>query len=342
MRYIGCKNQLLSKISKVIDENVTDAKIFCDIFSGTGVVGEFFKDKYTIISNDFLYFSYIIQKAKIESTKYPDFYKLKEVIGDDPIDYLNSDSLEKNKFNSADFFIKNNYSDFGGRNYLLSTNAEKIDKWRILINKWKTDDLINQNEYCYLVACVVETVPFYSNISGTFGAFLKTWDKRALKEIKLIRLDVQNGSTENKCYNEDSDELIKKIHGDILYMDPPYNERQYLPNYHVLETVARYDYPKLHGTTGLREYSKQKSKWCLKKTVAVQFENMIKNADFKHIMLSYNTDGLMSIDTITSIMNKYSCTGETKIYKIPFTRFKSRELTNTSDLSELIFYIRKK
>lgn len=341
MRYIGSKEKLLSNIDKVIEENVDHASVFCDIFSGTGTVAEHFKDRYQIISNDLLYLSYVIQVAKIENDGMPKFEKLRNVINQDPIDYLNSSAIENVTYDESLLFIKNNYSDFGGRSYLTSTNAEKIDKWRLTIEQWNRDGLLTKPEYYYLVACVVETVPFYSNISGTYGAFLKTWDRRALKPINLVRLEVKTNNKSNRCYNRNSDELIKEISGDILYMDPPYNQRQYLPNYHVLETVAKYDYPEIHGNTGLREYSSQKSDWCKRSTVANAFENMVKNAKFTHILLSYNTDGLMSVDEIVSIMNKYSENGETKVYRIPYTRFKSRALKNTSELSELVFYIRK-
>ena len=82
-------------------------------------------------------------------------------------------------------------------------------------------------EYKYLLASLIEAVPFVSNTTGTYGAYLKTWDKRAYKRLELVKLGVLNNSKRNICYNEDANELIKKISGDILYIDPPYNERQY-------------------------------------------------------------------------------------------------------------------
>lgn len=342
MRYIGSKTKLLDKIREVIENNTQNVESLCDIFSGTAAVSNYFKKDYRIISNDFLYFSYVIQMAIIKNNENPSFTKLTKNLDCDVFDYLNGINEHKEiDFNENDFLIKNNYSSFCGRNYLTEENATIIDKWRIVIEKWKNQSLIDENEYFYLVACVVETVPFYSNISGTYGAFLKTWDKRALKKIELIRLDVLKGKRDNACFNDDSDKLISELHGDLLYIDPPYNERQYLPNYHLLETIARYDYPEIKGKTGVRKYDSQKSKWCSKKEVYHVFENMIKSANFRYILLSYNTDGLMSIDEIVSIMKKYSKTGEVKIFEIDYTRFKSRELKNTSELKELLFLIEK-
>ena len=89
-------------------------------------------------------------------------------------------------------------------------------------------------------------------------------------------------------YNQDINSRIGNISGDILYLDPPYNARQYCANYHVLETIARYDNPVLKGKIGLRDNSNQKSLFCSKKTVTKVFDDLIANADFKYIFLSYN------------------------------------------------------
>ena len=116
--------------------------------------------------------------------------------------------------------------------------------------------------------------------------------------------------TSGRVYNEDANKLIRHIQGDVLYLDPPYNARQYCSNYHVLETIARYDNPILKGITGQRDTSMQKSAFCSKKTVAQAFEDLIANAQFKYIFLSYNNEGLMSLKTIQEIMSgygRYSC-----------------------------------
>ncbi|MFC2583753.1 MAG: DNA adenine methylase, partial [Lachnoanaerobaculum saburreum] len=107
---------------------------------------------------------------------------------------------------------------------------------------------------------------------------------------------------------------------DVLYIDPPYNNRQYCSNYHVLETIAKYDTPKLRGVTGLRDETYQKSKYCSKRTVIDIFEDLIKNADFKYIILSYNNEGLMDLKTIKDIMSKY---GKYDFFTKEYRRFKA-------------------
>ena len=139
----------------------------------------------------------------------------------------------------------------------------------------------------------------------------------------------------------DGVQLVGKISGDILYIDPPYNSRQYLPNYHVLETAAKYDFPEVRGMTGQRPYENQKSDFCTKGKVKEAFSNLIKNANFKHIILSYNTDGLMSLDDIECVMKQFGKPETFQVYRIPYRRYKSRKLTKTDELNELLIYVEK-
>ena len=136
-------------------------------------------------------------------------------------------------------------------------------------------------------------------------------------------------------------DMLRLVSGDVLYIDPPYNGRQYLPNYHVLETAAKYDYPEVHGITAQRPYENNKSDFCLKKKVVSAFDELIQNAQFKHIILSYSTDGLMTLEEIEGVMKKYGKPETFKIYWIPYRRYKSREQGKKEELKEMLVYIEK-
>ena len=341
MRFIGNKTNLLENIKAVIDENCTDDnEIFCDIFSGTGSVSRFFKQYYRIISNDLLYFSHILTAATIENNQIPSFNGLKSIGISDPFSYLESEDIT-----NITGFATEEYSPAGkmGRQYLTSENAKRIDFVRSTIESWKDEHLIDSYEYKYLLAALIEGIPFVSNTTGTYGAYLKSWDKRAFKRLELVKLGIFDNAKRNICYNEDANELIKKISGDILYLDPPYNERQYLPNYHLLETIARYDYPVLKGVTGVRPYHNEKSNYCIKRNVKSSFDSLIENADFKHIIVSYSDDGLLTSEEIMSILSTYCEPNSVKLYEIPYNRYKSKAPQNgKSEHYEYIFYARKK
>lgn len=343
MRFIGCKTLLLNNIKEVIEDNNIKANSFCDIFSGTSTVARFFKKDYKIISNDLLYFSYVLQRGTVGINKTLSFRTLQERKNiDNPIKYFNEISnTELEKMPIEKRFLQNTYAPTGGRMYFTDKNALRIDYARYTVENWYKEKIINEDEYYYLIACIIEGVPFVSNISGTYGAFHKTWDKRTEKIYQLIPLEIFDNKQDNNCFNEDGVELLKTISGDILYVDPPYNSRQYLPNYHVLETVAKYDYPEVRGVTGQRPYENQKSDFCMKKTVLTAFEKLISNANFKHIILSYSTDGLMSINDIESNMKKYGKINTFKIYEIPYRRYKSRKQKEKENLKELLIYIEK-
>ncbi len=341
MRFIGNKTNLLPQIKAVVDENCNDgSEIFCDIFSGTGSVSRFFKPYYQIISNDLLYFSHILTTSTIENNQTPRFEKLKAFGITDPFAHLETAPIPP-----GHGFITEEYSPAGkaGRQYLTEENARRIDFIRQTIEAWRKEALINFYEYSYLLASLVEGIPFVSNITGTYGAYLKAWDKRSFKRIELIKLGVLDNGKRNVCYNENANELIKKISGDILYIDPPYNSRQYLPNYHLLETVAKYDAPTLSGITGMRPYHNEKSEYCIKKTVHNAFESLISDAQFKHIIVSYSDDGLLSCNEICEILSNNCISESVKVYRIPYNKYKSK-LTSNNDTHthfEYIFYAQK-
>ncbi|MBO5032755.1 MAG: DNA adenine methylase [Lachnospiraceae bacterium] len=342
MRFIGCKTLLLDNIKQVVDEKAPDAETFCDIFSGTSVVARFFKQWYEVYSNDILYFSYVLQKATIEVDAMPDFFGLRERGITDPIAYFNDmPSEEMELLPQERRFFQNTYAPTGNRMYLNDENALRIDYARNTVEDWKQAGIVTEKEYFYLVACIVEGIPFVSNTSGTYGAFHKNWERRSFKKYEVYRLPVLSNGKHNQCFHMDGAALLKQISGDVLYIDPPYNGRQYLPNYHVLETAAKYDYPEVRGITAQRPYENNKSDFCMKSKVAAAFDELIANARFKHIILSYSTDGLMTVEQIEMIMKKYGKPETFQIYWIPYRRYKSREQGKKEELKEMLVYVEK-
>lgn len=324
MNYIGSKLSILDFIDETIEDFVNLDKndiVFCDIFSGTAIVGRYFKKKgYSIIANDIEYYSYIITKHYIENNEEIKFDLLKKE-NIDPFEYLNS--LE-----GKEGFIYENYS-LGGtkdkeyqRQYFSDDNAKKIDAIRTQIEEWKKENKLLDNEYYYLIACLVESSDKVANTASVYEAFLKNLKKSAAKKLELKPIDVLVNENNKKyqVYNEDCNKLINRISGDILYLDPPYNTRKYDTNYHMLETIALYDNPQIKGKTGVREEITKKSKYCIKKEAAKALEELIKNANFKYIILSYNDEGIIPIELIKKIMSKY---GKYKCFGRKHKRFKA-------------------
>ena len=343
MRYIGNKTKLLDILDNFISKKVLNKKglIFCDLFSGTCTVGDYFKNKYEIIANDNLYFSYVTAKGKLNYKK--DFFKN---LGFDPFDYFNT----ADSSNYITGFCYNFAPSISGRQYFSDENAKLIDFIRNTIDIWFDENKIDENEKFYLIASLLESISKVSNVAGVYSAFLKKWDPRAIKKMEFIPVESNGESSfQNEVYNDDVMNLITKIKGDILYLDPPYTPTQYISQYHVLETIAKNDNPETHGKGAHRDNGNQISKWCKKGCVHEEFEKLIANANFKHIILSYSDAGIMSKEYIESVLKRYAKKGTYQFKKIDFVKYKStravkREIkNNTKDKKhyEWLFYIEK-
>lgn len=341
MRYIGSKLNLLPQLDAVVSERQIYGGTFCDVFSGTGTVGRYFKNRFSVYSNDLLYFSHVIQYAGIQLNSVPDLSELEREIGN-PFHYLNNINASKYNFHS-DPFVAMNYSCYGKdeRMYFTEINALHIDAIRQSIQEWLDKGLITINGFMFLLASLLECVPSVSNIAGTYGAYLKHWDPRTSKPVVLEPIYVIDNGKQNISYNEDANELIKKISGEVLYVDPPYNGRQYLGNYHVLETIAKYDYPILKGKTGTRQDMSKISDFCKKSKVAKSFEDLLGNANFDYIFISYSTEGLLSEDELVAIAEKYSDPTKLKVYKFPYRRYSRIKDNNKPKVHEIVVSVAK-
>ena len=353
MRFIGNKIKLVDWIYDELKFTNIKGGIFFDFFSGTTSVAKFFKGKgYQIVSSDLLYTSYVLQKAYIENNENPQFLN---IIGDlqKPITLFPSSALEivlahLDNLEPIEGFIYENYTPGGTshldipRMYFTSDNGKKIDAIRTQIQNWFERELISEQEYFILIACLIETVPFYANISGVYAAFHKTWDPRANKPLKLRSINIITNNKPNYVYNTNSVDLITEHEYDIIYLDPPYNNRQYAPNYHLLETISKYDEPEIKGVSGMRDYSNQKSKFCVKAKALDELESILNHANYKYLALSYNCEGIMSTEDIMNVMKKY---GELTLREYKYLRYKSNSKGDSSNkkyISEQLFIIKKK
>jgi len=337
MNYIGSKLSLLEfleeSINKVVDKN---CDTFCDLFAGTGTVGSYFKRKgYKIVANDIQYYSYVLNRHYIGNHKELSFSKLTKEIPD----MKNIEIKNRKKFvcdylsnlKGVKGFIYKNYC-FGGtkdkeepRQYFSDENGMKCDSIRQKIEKWKEEKIVSDDEYYFLITSLVESIDKYANTASVYGAFLKKLKKSAQNNMILKPAELIINDQVHEVFNEDINNVVGKIKGDILYLDPPYNQRQYATNYHMLETIAKYDNPKIHGKTGLREYQNQKSLYCSRTQVKKAFTDLILKAKAKYIFLSYNNEGLMTLKDIKEIM---SLRGKYGNFTKEYNRFKADKSEN--------------
>lgn len=328
---------MLDSIHDVIKRCTRNVYIITDIFSGTGIVAKSLKSNgYAVISNDILYFSYVLNKGILEMNE-PVSQDLRRLIR-----HLNNLSIDNSPWfdiNSA--YIYQNYSphDDCERMYFQCFNAIKIDLVRQEIERLRHQ--ITESEYFYLLSLLIKAVPYVSNITGTYGAFLKYWDKRTFNCLTLEETMIEHSNARCHCYNMDSLELARQITSDLTYLDPPYNGRQYLPNYHILETIARYDNPTIRGVTGVRVDPEKMSDYCKKGKASMAFSTLLSTINSRYLLLSYNNEGLLTTEEMTRIFLESGIASTFRLFEFDYRRYKNKIPSNKRGLKEQLYFIQK-
>jgi len=336
MRYIGNKESILDEINKLIESKklFKDNRIFFDAFSGTASVGNSLKNRFKIVANDYLYFSFVYSNGRLNNVK--NGYKKLDL---NPFDYFN------NIETGVHDFITENYSPAGksGRMYFSIDNAMRIDFIRIKIEEWKKTQIITDREYYYLIACLLESVSKVANIAGVYGAYLKKWDPRALKTMKFIELDTNYESISiNEVHNKKIEEIISDVDCDILYLDPPYTKNQYSVQYHLLETISKFDNPEIKGITGGRASKGTTSDWSIPGKVQILFDRIVSKTKANHIILSYSSDGIMSKEYIESVLKRYGKEETIYFRKISYKKYRNHKTESENEHYEYLFYVELK
>lgn len=325
--YMGSKKQLLDYIKETIDELGYEPSetTVCDIFSGAGHVSRMLKESgYNVISNDIQAYSYYMLRYLM---------KFNKPVSEDLLSLL--DML--NKIKGKKGFIYYNYAPTGSKDgeyqrmYFTDENAMKIDGIRQCINQMIEDGIIDDSDFDFFIASLLSAVPKVSNSMGHYSSFAKTWKAVALKELTLNPEEAPIGDGVYEVYNKNANDLIREIKGDILYLDPPYNQRQYNVNYHMLETIALYDNPKVSGVVGRRDEPEEKGKssdYSRRRKARQALEDLISHANFDYVVMSYSNDGIIPLEDIESIMSRY---GEYTRKEQEHRRFKSNSTVKMTE-----------
>lgn len=309
-RYLGSKYKLLDFIDETIKNNCGEYNSVFDVFGGTGVVSNYFSEKgKKIYINDILKSNYCIYRAFLGNEKFSE-NKIKKIIDE----YNKISDLEENYFSK-------NYKN----TYFSENDCKKIGYIRENINKKFENKEINEREKYILIASLLYSMDKIANTVGHYDAYRK---KQKLEDcFEMYNLDINKNQTiKNEIYNMDSNELAKKIKADIVYIDPPYNSRQYGDAYHLLENVAEWKKPKVYGVAKKMDRSKIKSNYCTNKA-SNAFKDLIKNCNCKYIIVSYNNMGQkgnarsqakISDTEILEILNQK---GKVKVFEQDFNFF---------------------
>jgi len=325
-RYLGSKAKLIPFIQEVVFSKCKNINSFLDLFAGTGNVAWSFNDIYsTIIVNDILESNYLAYISFFDATPI-NIEKIGKIISE----YNNTDAKEDNYFSL-------NFSN----TYFSSYNCKKIGYIREDIEiKYKNKEL-NFRERAILITSLIYAMDTIANTVGHYDAYRLNGDLD--KELVLGMLDLPDIKTNlnNKIFKEDANTLVDKISADIVYIDPPYNSRQYSDAYHLLENVANWEKPQVFGVAKKMDRSKIKSKYC---TISAprQFKDLINKINAKYILVSYNNTANRGANRSQAkisdleIMEILSEKGRVEVFETSYNQFTTGK-TELSDHKERLF-----
>lgn len=332
LNYIGSKFQLLDWIEEQIKEKTGltsfEGKLVGDLFSGTGIVSYHFRKKGSItVSNDVELYSSIITHAFALSI-YNEACK----------SFIETIQKELDEGKSKVGYITRNYSPYEDceRMFFTVENAMKID----YISQRIQDTNLSENDYKFVLASLILSADNVSNVPAVYGCYLKNFKAKATKTLKLepIHTNTLKCKDGSVVYNKDviSFEHDKKL--DIVYLDPPYNERQYSKNYFPLNMIAlspreQENQPPLRGKTGIPEDCFL-SPFCKKGQVEEAFNTLFSNIKTDWLFMSYNSESIVSKERLIEIMKKY---GEVSVIERDYKRFKSFEYNDDNEIKEYLF-----
>lgn len=325
-RYIGSKYKMINFIKETMSKEKIEYSSFLDLFGGTGIVGDFFNDQKTkVYVNDLLKSNYISYLAWFGNEKI-DKNKIKKYI---------------EKYNSLTV-LKDNYFSLNFSNtYFNEENCKKIGFIREDIEDNYTNNNLNIRERAILITSLLYAMDKIANTVGHYDAYRKKGDLNKKLELCMLNLKSNTNNRNNKIFNEDSNELVRSLKADVVYIDPPYNSRQYSDAYHLLENVATWEKGEVHGVAKKMERNRIKSKYCSVSAPLV-FKDLIENIDAKYIIVSYNNMGKkgagrsqakISDEDIIGTLNKK---GKVKVYETDFREFNTGK-THIDNHKERLF-----
>ena len=320
-RYTGSKYKLSNWISQLIQKNCTGLS-FCDLFAGTATVSYTMLDYFDkVYINDFLFSNEIIYRAFFEQKSY-NTKKLESIK-----EYFNTLDLSKIRDN----YISKSY----GKKFFSEDDARLIGYIRGYIEKLR----VNEKEKNILIASLLYSLDKSANTVGHYDAYIIKNQISNTFRFDLISPYKYSGK---KIFitRQDANIFAKKLKCDVVYIDPPYNSRQYSRFYHVLENVAKWEKPRLYGKA-CKPLPENMSEYC-RNNAQHAFEDLINSLNCKYIVVSYNntynsksssSKNKIALSAIKKILLKR---GQVLVFEKPFKFFNAGK-TSLANHKEIVF-----
>jgi adenine-specific DNA-methyltransferase len=356
VRWLGNKRHLLGEIEAAARSLGFERGTLCDLFAGTARVGRHFRASGSrVLATDTMASSHVAQKVFLELAGPPRFAGLAEridlpppadeerVLGAAPADPARWEPARRafawlESLPPAEGILVRQYSPEGraGRRYLTGENAARFDAMLLALRALHEEGALADEEIHLLLATLIDAVDRVANISGTYGAYLKKWQSNALAAPELRLPAVVEGPV-GAANRRDAIEWIGGVSADLLYIDPPYNNRQYAANFHLLEVVARIpfepDLPafegSLYGKTGLIPWRESASPFCSRRGTECRdaFAALLAATSIPRVVISYNEEGIIAREEFEDLLAEWAGLPRGRLdgalREIPYRRFRS-------------------
>lgn len=324
-RYIGSKYHLLPFINNVVKNYTYNVKSVGDLFAGTGVVSNMFANQgKCVIVNDILRSNYIIYHTFFGNESVSISKIQKAISNFNQIHNVKSNYLEKEL----------------GNRYFTQSNASLIDQARQWLEDHKKS--FNQREFDIILTSILYATDRVANTVGIYDSYRKKMT--ATKKVRFLMPKFRS-TTNSTLYNDDANYLVRHIKADLMYVDTPYNSRQYSTGYHVLENITDWNKPKLYGKSRKsKNLKKLRSKYNL--VVAPKaFDDLIQHINAKYILVSFNNtpkgngrgDSRISQKEILSSLKKR---GSVKIFQQSYKQFNAGKTKDDKNHKELLYLVK--
>jgi adenine-specific DNA-methyltransferase len=224
-------------------------------------------------------------------------------------------------------FFAQNFGAAGGRMYFTDENAQRIDAARQTLHAWHRDGLVSDDAFFVLLAGIIEGADRVANTAGVYAAFIKRWQPNAVRPFSLAAEIPVASSRASMAHQADALSVAQSLPDvDLIYIDPPYNTRQYAGYYHVPELIARGWFDSevaLRGKTGLISDSSQRSAWCSRTKAPHALRELLQATSATHALVSYNSEGVISNGQLRAILGDASVDGKVRRFEKRYKRYRA-------------------
>lgn len=308
MRYLGSKASTLPVLTQLVGAAPRPDATFCDPFGGVAVVGSHFRGLgWRVHSGDVLWCAHQFQVARLALVAPPFPSSVVSATGAPDVAafvaYLN-DLRPVRSWLHREFAVK--------RRFFTPANAMAIDAVRRELARLLRLEALDDLSRAYYGACLIESADRVANTAGTYYAHLKDWTRKALHEYKFELLPIPHGPV-GAATIDDAAELSARENWDVLYLDPPYNSRDYAGYYHLPETFATGRRPRPTGRSGVQSARGGRSAFTQPRSACHAMENLLDGARCKKLVVHYSDDGLIPQEWLRRRLRRLGRVSETMV-----------------------------